>query len=456
MSKYDPFAIEPKWQERWTSEKSFESDPDKNKPKYYVLEMLPYPSGQLHVGHVRNYTLGDTYARYKRACGFNVIYPMGWDSFGLPAENAALKKGIHPKVGTMSSIAAIKSVMQRFGWSYDWRREVASCTPEYYGHQQALFIDFYENKLAYQKESLVNWDPVDHTVLANEQVVDGKGWRSGAPVERRSMRQWFFNITNYAEELLGDLEQLEGWPARVRTMQENWIGRSEGAQFYFEVKNTDFKNEKLEVYSTRPDTIYGATFCCLAPEHPLSEKMAETDAEARAFIEECQGMGTAEEAIEKAEKKGYRTPYVALHPFTGAELPIYIANFVLMGYGTGAIMAVPAHDARDNEFAKKYDLDIPVVVRDKTTGEPPELNSMSPNHIMENSKDLDGLDVNAAKAKVIDQLEAKGIGERHVNWRLRDWGVSRQRYWGAPIPVIKCEACGMLPGPEADLPVVLP
>lgn len=456
-TRYNPFDLEKKWQTKWVEDKTFAVTADKSKPKYYVLEMLPYPSGKLHMGHVRNYTIGDVLARFKRAQGFNVMHPMGWDSFGLPAENAALKHKIHPAKWTFENIEQMKADMINFGWSYDWDREVASCHPGYYGKQQELFINFYENNMVYQKESLVNWDPVDHTVLANEQVVDGKGWRSGAPVERRSMHQWFMNITKYGDELLNDLQQLDKWPDRVQTMQENWIGRSEGLTFTFDVldSNGDKLDKGMTVYTTRPDTIMGITFCSVAPEHPLAAQTASDDAGARSFIEECQGLGTAEEAIEKAEKKGYKTPYKAVHPITGEEVPIYIANFVLMAYGEGAVMAVPAHDERDYEFAVKYDLPIKQVVA-TPDGNMPEGEAYTDAGKLVNSGEFDGLEQDAAKKAVIAKIEDLGKGEKTINFRLRDWGISRQRYWGCPIPMVHCGDCGIVPVNKTDLPVQLP
>jgi leucyl-tRNA synthetase len=445
--KYTPADLEPKWQSKWFESNVFRADVDTSKPKYYVLEMLPYPSGTLHMGHVRNYTLGDVLARYKRARGFNVMHPMGWDAFGLPAENAAIKRGIHPQDWTLKCIEDMKVVMKRFGWSYDWSKEVASCLPDYYGHQQALFLSLYEKGLFYRKNGFVNWDPIDNTVLANEQVVDGKGWRSGAPVERREMQQWFMKITAYAEELLADLQHLPDWPERVRTMQANWIGKSQGLQFHFEVNGSA---DKLEVFTTRPDTLYGATFCAVAPEHPLAQRAAQNDPEARTFIAEAQALGTAQEAIDKAEKKGYKTPFTAVHPLTGENLPIYIANFVLMNYGTGALMAVPAHDERDHAFATKYSLPIIRVV--ESSGELP----YTGDGVLINSPLLEGMNVDIAKTAIIAKAEAEGWGKGVTQWRLRDWGMGRQRYWGAPIPMLHCETCGIVPVPREQLPVQLP
>lgn len=455
---YTPNAIETKWQNAWFGPNVFKAEADTSRPKYYVLEMLPYPSGQLHMGHVRNYTLGDVLARFKRAKGFNVMHPMGWDAFGLPAENAAMKRKTHPKTWTLSNIAEMKRTMQAFGWSYDWSKEVATCLPEYYGKQQALFLDMHAKGLVYRGESLVNWDPIDQTVLANEQVVDGKGWRSGAPVERRKMPQWVMAITKYAQPLLDDLEKLPNWPARVKTMQENWIGKSQGLKLSFAIKDEALIEKGvrggfeggLNVFTTRPDTLYGCTFCAVAPEHPLAQLAAERDPAAAAFITEASALGTAQEVIDKAEKKGYLTPFKAIHPLTGEDLPIYIANFVLMTYGTGAIMSVPAHDERDFAFATKYNLPIkPVVAGNDAlpfTGEGVAINSGF----------MDGMAQAEATNAMIAKAETEGWGEGVTNWRLRDWGVSRQRYWGCPIPFIHCEACGVVPVPREALPVQLP
>ena len=449
QDRYNPFTIEEKWQKAWEDAQAFSASDDFSKPKYYVLEMLPYPSGKLHMGHLRNYTLGDVVARYMKAKGYNVLHPMGWDAFGMPAENAAMQNNTHPATWTYSNIAAMKEGFKRAGFSYDWNREIASCHPGYYGKQQQLFIDMWEKGLVYQKESLVNWDPVDNTVLANEQVIDGKGWRSGAPVERRSMTQWFMNITQYGDELLDGLEDLKAWPDRVKLMQQNWIGRSEGLQFSFDVDGWD---QPLEVYTTRPDTIMGVTFCSIAPEHPLASKLAETDPQAASFIEECQSMGTALEAIEKAEKKGYQTPYKAIHPFTGEPVPIYIANFVLMGYGSGAVMAVPAHDERDYAFATKYGLPIKQVI----SGDMPENDAYTGEGTLINSGEFDGLSHTDAKTAVIAKMEKSGHGQRQINFRLRDWGISRQRYWGCPIPFVQCKTCGTVPEKSENLPIELP
>ena len=453
--KYTPATIEAKWQSRWFETNVFKAGVDTSRPKYYVLEMLPYPSGQLHMGHVRNYTLGDVLARYKRARGFNVMHPMGWDAFGLPAENAAMKKKVHPRQWTLNNIAEMKAVMKSFGWSYDWSKEVATCEPEYYGQQQSLFLSLAEKGLVYRKESFVNWDPIDQTVLANEQVVDGKGWRSGAPVERRSMPQWMMRITTYADELLADLGQLPNWPERVRTMQENWIGKSRGLQFSFAVKGPSPDALKLEVFTTRPDTLYGATFCAVSPEHELAVLTAQNDDKAVSFIAEASSLGTAQETIDKAEKKGYKTPFTAIHPLTGAELPIFIANFVLSSYGTGALMAVPAHDERDHAFALKYKLPIVRVIREAGQGKV-EDGPYTGDGFLVHSDFLNGMDVEQAKAAIIARAESEGWGKGVTNWRLRDWGISRQRYWGCPIPFIHCEKCGVVPVPREQLPVELP
>ncbi len=448
--RYNPLALEPIWQKSWADKGVFAASNSSDKPKYYALEMFPYPSGNIHVGHARNYVVGDVLARFKRSQGFNVLHPLGWDAFGMPAENAAIKHKVHPKEWTKQNIEQMKSDLKLFGLSIDWSREFATCEPSYYKHQQSFFIDMFKAGLVYSKEAHVNWDPVDQTVLANEQVVDGKGWRSGAAVERRTMKQWFFNITRYADDLLNDLDKLTDWPERVRTMQANWIGRSEGLKFTFKVNNWA---DGLTVYTTRPDTIMGVTFCSVAPEHPLAAETAKNDPQALSFIKECQGLGTSEEAIEKADKKGYKTPFTATHPITGIEIPIYIGNFVLMGYGTGAVMAVPAHDERDYAFAKKYDLPINVVIKGDNM---PDDNAYIGAGVLVDSGEFTGLDSKTAKTKVIEWFEANKTGEKTVNYRLRDWGISRQRYWGTPIPFINCTSCGTVPVPKEELPVELP
>jgi leucyl-tRNA synthetase len=459
--RYDFRAAEPRWQAAWAQHGCFRvaDVPTDSKPKYYVLEMFPYPSGKIHMGHVRNYTLGDALARYKRARGFSVLHPMGWDAFGLPAENAARERGIHPAVWTADNIAAMRTELQRMGLSLEWEREFATCDPAYYGPQQKLFLDFLSAGLAERKESWVNWDPVDGTVLANEQVIDGRGWRSGAPVEKKKLAQWFLRITHYAPDLLDALDRLDRWPERVRLMQAKWIGRSEGARVRFALNQQCGDLSEVEVFTTRPDTLFGMSFLALAPEHPLAACLAERDPQAAAFIAECRRMGTSEAAIETAEKQGYDTGLTVRHPFLDAAFPVWIANFVLMEYGTGAIFGCPGHDQRDIEFARKYGLSVvPVVLppgADLASFTIGDTAYVGPGTIC-NSGFLDGLEVEAAKRRVIEELEKRGVGRGEVNWRLRDWGVSRQRYWGCPIPVIHCETCGVVPVPDDQLPVQLP
>ncbi len=459
--RYDFAEAEPRWQRAWAERNCFRvADlPTEAKPKYYVLEMFPYPSGKIHMGHVRNYTLGDVIARYKRARGFSVLHPMGWDAFGLPAENAARERGIHPASWTYDNIAAMRAELRRMGLSLDWEREFATCDPAYYGRQQFLFLALLRAGLAYRKESFVNWDPVDGTVLANEQVIDGRGWRSGAPVEKRRLAQWFFRITAFAPELLAALDDLDRWPERVRTMQAHWIGRSEGARISFPLVAPLAGIETIEVYTTRPDTLFGMSFVALAPEHPLAAAVAARDPGASSFIAECRRLGTSEAAIEAAEKQGYDTGLTVAHPFLkGEKIPVWIANFVLMEYGTGAIFGCPAHDQRDLEFARKYGLPVlPVVLPPGERAEDFAIGATAwtgPGTIIR-SDFLDGLDPAGAKRRVIAELERIGVGRGEVNWRLRDWGVSRQRYWGCPIPVIHCASCGIVPVPERDLPVLL-
>jgi leucyl-tRNA synthetase len=457
MSHYNFRENEAKWQRVWRECASFTAREDHSRPKYYVLEMFPYPSGRLHVGHVRNYTQGDLVARYRRAQGFNVLHPMGWDAFGLPAENAAIDAHVHPADWTYANIATMRGQLQRMGFSYDWGREIAACDPEYYRHEQKMFLDFVQAGLAYRKESWVNWDPVENTVLANEQVIDGHGWRSGAPVEKRLLAQWFFRITEFSDELLAALEGLDRWPERVRLMQEKWIGRSEGARVLFAVAGQD---ETIEVFTTRPDTLYGASFLALSPHHPLSQRLAENDRALAEFIAECDRLGTSEAVIEAAEKHGYRTPLEAVHPLDPTRrVPVYIANFVLMEYGTGAIFGCPAHDQRDLEFARKYGLPvIPVVL---PPGADPAIFQVGDTAFIDdgtlfNSDFMNGMSVPAAKRAVGERLERLGRGERTIAYRLRDWGVSRQRYWGCPIPLIHCASCGIVPVPDNELPVRLP
>ena len=459
---YDVQDAEPRWQRAWAERSCFAAAdvPRTARPKYYVLEMFPYPSGKIHMGHVRNYTLGDVVARYKRARGFDVLHPMGWDAFGLPAENAARERGIHPARWTADNIAAMRAELQRMGLSLDWRREFATCDPAYYGQQQRLFLDMLRAGLVERRESWVNWDPVDQTVLANEQVIDGRGWRSGAPVEKRSLSQWFLRITHYAPELLAALDRLERWPERVRVMQAKWIGRSEGARLRFPLTAPQGEAASVEVYTTRPDTLFGMSFLAIAPEHPLAALVAARDPAAAAFVAECRRMGTSEATIETAEKRGYDTGLRVRHPFLAdATFPVWIANFVLMEYGTGAIFGCPGHDQRDLEFARAYRLPVvPVVL---PAGEDAAAFAIGdraydgPGRLI-NSGFLDGLATDAAKVRAIAELQRLGVGEGVVNWRLRDWGVSRQRYWGCPIPVIHCPACGVVPVPQAELPLRLP
>ncbi len=460
--RYDFREAEPRWQRAWDERGCFRAEdvPTDGKPKYYVLEMFPYPSGKIHMGHVRNYTLGDVVARYKRARGYSVLHPMGWDAFGLPAENAARERGVHPAAWTWENIATMRGEFQRMGFSHDWSREFATCDPAYYGHQQKLFLDLLRAGLAERRESWVNWDPVDGTVLANEQVIDGRGWRSGAPVEKKRLAQWFLKITDYAPDLLAALGGLDRWPERVRVMQEKWIGRSEGARLGFVLASPVDGIERVEVYTTRPDTLFGMSFLALAPEHPLAAAAAARDPAAAAFIAECRSMGTSEAVIEAAEKKGFDTGLRARHPFLPEmTYPVWIANFVLMEYGTGAIFGCPAHDQRDLEFARKYGLSVvPVVLppsEDAATFKVGDEAYVGPGTLI-NSDFLDGLDTDAAKRAAIDALARQGVGAGVTNWRLRDWGVSRQRGWGCPIPVIHCAACGAVPVPDEQLPVVLP
>jgi leucyl-tRNA synthetase len=457
MARYNFTEAEARWQQVWRERGTFAVKTDPARPKYYVLEMFPYPSGKLHVGHVRNYTMGDMVARYKRARGYNVLHPMGWDAFGLPAENAAMASKVHPAEWTYANIATMREQLKRMGLSYDWSREIATCHPEYYRHEQKMFLDFLAAGLAYRRESWVNWDPAEHTVLANEQVIDGRGWRSGALVEKRLLAQWFLRITRYADDLLDMLKTLERWPERVLVMQENWIGRSEGARVFFALAG---RTERLEIFTTRPDTLFGASFCALSPNHPLATALAQGNPALAEFIAECNRMGTSEAVLETAEKKGFDTGVKVLHPLVkDRELPLYVANFVLMEYGSGAIFGCPGHDQRDLDFARKYRLPvIPVVL-------PPGADAAGfviageayiGDGTMINSGFLDGLGVSEAKRAITERLAKMGAGQGTVEYRLRDWGVSRQRYWGCPIPVIHCARCGIVPVPERDLPVMLP
>ena len=457
MARYNFRETEAKWQAEWQRRGSFVAVERADRPKYYVLEMFPYPSGRLHIGHVRNYTLGDVVARFKRAQGFNVLHPMGWDAFGLPAENAAIANKVHPAAWTYENIKVMGEQLRVMGLAYDWSREVATCAPGYYRHEQKMFLDFLKAGLAYRKESWVNWDPVENTVLANEQVIEGRGWRSGALVEKRQLSQWFLRITDFAEDLLDGLKTLERWPDKVRVMQENWIGRSSGARLTF---NLTSSGEGLEVFTTRPDTLFGAAFVAISPNHPLATGLAGERAELAAFIAECNRTGTSEAAIETAEKLGFDTGLTVGHPFVeGATLPVYVANFVLMEYGTGAIFGCPAHDQRDLDFARKYHLPVrEVVIPD---GEDPNAFKVGTEAYtgpgtLRHSGFLDGLAVEAAKQAAGERLERMGIGRRTIQYRLRDWGVSRQRYWGCPIPVVHCKGCGIVPVPDDQLPVRLP
>jgi leucyl-tRNA synthetase len=452
MSKYDFVAIENKWQKIWDYEQVFFSTPDSGKKKHYVLEMLPYPSGQIHMGHVRNYSIGDLIARYKIKLGYNVLHPMGWDAFGLPAENAAIEKNVHPKEWTYINIANMKSELKRLGLSYDWTKEIATCDPDYYKYQQELFLEFLKNNLIYRKESVVNWDPVDQTVLSNEQVEDGKGWRSGALVVRKKLTQWFVKITDFAEELLAELKNMDRWPEHVKAMQEKWIGKSSGAKVKFRVQDS---NEFIEIFTTTPETLFGVSFCALSFEHPIALKLAGRNQEIKDFIEQCSISSVSEESIETAEKLGIDTGLKVVNPVNNNQLvPVYIANFVLMNYGTGAIFGCPAHDIRDYEFAQKYNLPITqVVFSDKDESLPLKVEQ---NYILKNSGFLTGLTAGEAKKTIIEYLEKNEQGEQYTQYRLRDWGVSRQRYWGCPIPVIHCDDCGIVPVPKKDLPVLLP
>lgn len=462
MARYNPKETEPKWRKAWADADVFRAEIDTSRPKYYALEMFPYPSGSLHMGHVRNYTLGDANARFKRARGYNVLHPMGWDGFGLPAENAAMERGVDPRAWTYENIAKMRAELQQLGLSIDWSREFATCDPAYYGQQQAWFIDLMAKGLVYRREGVVNWDPVDQTVLANEQVVDGRGWRSGAVVEKRKLNQWFLRITDYADALLEGLKTLERWPDKVRLMQENWIGRSKGLKFVFQWGGAAPKSLEsgLEVYTTRPDTLYGASFVGVAPDHPLAQQLAASNPAAAAFIEACRKGGASEAEIETAEKIGFDTGLTVVHPFDpNWHLPVWIANFILMDYGTGAIFACPAHDQRDLDFARKYGLSVKSVVL------PPSEDAASfvitaeaytgPGKIY-NSDFLDGLEIEPAKAAAIKRIENLGLGQGATVFRLRDWGVARQRGWGCPVPVVHCDACGVVAVPKSQLPVALP
>ncbi|EMD84000.1 leucine--tRNA ligase [Pacificimonas flava] len=452
---FDAARAQQRWQDAWDTAGTFRADTASTKPKRYILEMFPYPSGRIHMGHVRNYTMGDVLARYRRMAGDEVLHPMGWDAFGMPAENAAMERGVHPEGWTRDNIAAMRAQLKTLGLAIDWSREFATCDADYYGHEQALFLKFMEAGLVYRREAYVNWDPVDMTVLANEQVIDGKGWRSGAPVERKRLSQWFLKITDFADDLLDGLERLDNWPDKVRTMQANWIGRSRGLNFRFEIEG---RGDELEVYTTRPDTLFGASFAAIAADHPLALELAENDPALAAFIEECRRSGTTEAELETADKRGYDTGLRVVHPLDPEiTLPVFAANFVLMDYGTGAVFGCPAHDQRDLDFARKYALPVTrVVAPEGEEGTPIGNEAYTGPGRLVNSEFLTGMETGAALAAVIEKAEAEGWGRGTTQYRLRDWGVSRQRYWGTPIPVIHCEACGAVPVPEADLPVELP
>ena len=496
-SRFNPRSADARWQQAWDEAETFRASDDSNRPKAYILEMFPYPSGRIHMGHVRNYTMGDVLARYRRMNGMEVLHPMGWDAFGMPAENAAMERKVHPGEWTWSNIATMKAQLKRLGFALDWSREIATCDPAYYGQEQALFVDLFEAGLVYRKESEVNWDPVDMTVLANEQVIDGRGWRSGAIVEKREIPQWFLKITAYAQELLDGLDALPGWPEAVKTMQRNWLGRSEGLEISFDV---DGQSEPLTVFTTRPDTLMGVSYVAVAAEHPIAARAAQSNPGLAEFIESCKSGGVSEAELETQEKRGYYTGVDATHPLTGEKVPVWVANFVLMGYGTGAVMAVPGHDQRDWEFAQKYSLPIKMVVVDRAfvdavaelkrdlaaEGTDTVQNALDggssdayqssaavdtikdfENRIQTvgaytdygtliHSGPFDGMDFKEAFDAIAARLEAQGCGERRVNWRIRDWGVSRQRYWGCPIPVIYCPTCDAVPVPEDQLPVILP
>jgi leucyl-tRNA synthetase len=465
--RYNARDAETRWQKIWDERAIFATKNDDPRPKYYVLEMFPYPSGRIHMGHVRNYTMGDVVARFKRAMGFKVLHPMGWDAFGMPAENAAMERKVHPKTWTYDNIASMKKQLKSMGLSLDWSREIATCDPAYYKHQQKMFLDFRRAGLVEREKRKVNWDPVDHTVLANEQVIDGRGWRSGAVVEQREMSQWVFRITKYSQELLDALDTLDRWPEKVRLMQKNWIGRSEGllVRFELDTKTTPGGESELDIFTTRPDTLFGAKFMALAPDHPLATAAAKNNPALAAFIDECKKMGTAQAEIDTAEKMGFDTGIRAIHPFDASwQLPVYVANFILMDYGTGAIFGCPAHDQRDLDFVNKYGLgNVPVVC---PPGQDPKTfvitdTAYDGDGTMINSRFLDGMSIVQAKEEVARRLEQdsrgnKPVAQRQVNFRLRDWGISRQRYWGCPIPIIHCEACGVVPVPDGDLPVTLP
>ncbi len=456
--KYNPAKIETRWQSFWEETKAYAVEADPSKEKYYLLEMFPYPSGRIHIGHVRNYTIGDVVARYKRMCGYNVLHPMGWDAFGMPAENAAIANNTHPARWTYENIATMRRELKQLGFSYDWDREIATCTPDYYRWEQWLFVRMFKKDMIQRKESFVNWCDRCQTVLANEQVEAGDCWRCGDAVRQKKLWQWFFKITDYADDLLEYCDRLSGWPEKVTTMQKNWIGKSTGAEIDFPVAGTD---TVIRVFTTRPDTIFGATFMCLAPEHPLVEQLSQGTAQQGAvaeFVARMSRESHAERILDSHEKEGVFIGAWCVNPVHGRRIPIYIANFALMEYGTGAVMSVPAHDQRDFEFAKKYGLDIIVVIKPEDAAETgiAKTEAYAGDGVMVNSGDFNGMDNVSGKAAIIDYFEKNGMGSRSINYRIRDWGISRQRYWGAPIPIIHCEKCGTVAVPEEDLPVVLP
>jgi leucyl-tRNA synthetase len=449
-SRYNHKVAEKKWQKKWIEQKIFETKKDNNKKKYYVLEMFPYPSGKIHMGHVRNYTLGDVVARYKKLKGFNVMHPMGWDAFGLPAENAAITEKKSPEEWTYKNIKTMKSQLKSMGFSFDWRKELATCHPEYYKHEQEFFIEMFKSDLAYKKESEVNWDPVDKTVLANEQVIDGRGWRSGAEVEKKYLSQWFLRTSKYSNELLDELDNLNNWPDKVKIMQKNWIGKSEGAEINFSLINQEHKDYKIKIYTTRPDTLFGATFIAISCQHPFVEKLIKTNNKIKTFIKEC------ELSNSEKDKLGFNTEIKAEHPITKKSIPVYIANFVLMDYGLGAIFGCPAHDQRDLDFANKYNLDvIKVVESEKENNQIVDIATTGDGTLI-NSDFLNGLSVEDAKKKILGFIESNGLGSKKINYKLKDWGVSRQRYWGCPIPVLYREDGEIVPVDKKDLPVLLP
>ena len=454
QDQYNHKTVEPQAQRYWADNKSFEVTEDPNKEKFYCLSMFPYPSGKLHMGHVRNYTIGDVIARFQRMQGKNVLQPMGWDAFGLPAENAAMKHNVPPAEWTDKNIADMREQLNQMGLAYDWTREIATCKPDYYRWEQWFFTQLYEKGLVYRKKATVNWDPVDQTVLANEQVVEGRGWRSGARVEQKEISQWFLKITAYADELIDEVKKLQGWPQRVRTMQVNWVGRSEGVEVKFTLEKS---TECLDVFTTRPDTLMGVTYLAIAAQHPLALSLAENNTDLDAFIQRCKQAKVAEADMATMAKKGYPTGVMAVHPLTGEKIPVWVANFVLMSYGSGAIMSVPAHDQRDWEFAQTYGLDIKAVIApmdksavDISTG------AFTDKGLLINSGEFNGKSSQDAFELIADKLTRQNTGHKTINYRLRDWGVSRQRYWGCPIPIIHCDDCGPVAVPEKDLPVKLP